>query len=227
MAAAVARSAPAPIGRPSRRQANDPNSKCQKHQVGLTQAGRYCKPTQSTESDGTIRTRGCRCARAPAASQTDSQMQTTHADRVHQHECTVATRSAQQADPGKHRRGGGGIHEREEPVRLRSRIDVQSLAYRQAHLIPQAIVLGREPQEQVGDRESREYQHRADEPRSTRHARSGPIAAGFRLRRQAGRAVISAGSAACPTASSRRSDGRLAGAIPFASFDVMSVGSPL
>ena len=83
-----------------------------------------------------------------------------------------------------------------------------------------------EPQEMVGDRESREHEHRAAESHPPNVLDPGPCEGGFTAT-QAAWALISAGSGAFSAASSRRKDGRLAGAIPFASFDVMSVGTPL
>ena len=64
-----------------------------------------------------------------------------HRVRQDQHERRPVL--AQQADEPQHRRRRGGIHEREEPARLGVGIDIQPLAKRHAHLVPEAVILVR------------------------------------------------------------------------------------
>ena len=63
--------------------------------------------------------------------------------RIHEHERQQRARPAEHAGPGEHRRRGGRIHERKETTALGPGVDIKPLSNGQAHLIPEAVILGR------------------------------------------------------------------------------------
>ena len=159
MAAAVATSTPAPTGRPRCKQANAPSRSASSNEIGLTQQidvvhqhddGKRGEnhDQRVTPSPGFDRQVDRKCDRGQPGR------------RIHEHERQQRPGAAEHAHPGKHRRRGGRIHERKETTALGPGVDIKPLSYSQAHLVPEAVILGRETQDQVGDRKRREDQHR-------------------------------------------------------------------
>ena len=100
--------------------------------------------------------------------------------RIHDHKRQQRARAAEHAEPGEHRRCGRWVHERKKTMALGPRIDIKPLPNGQAHLIPQAVVLGGVTEDEVGDRKCREDQHRTAKSEPPERARSEPSPSGAR-----------------------------------------------
>ena len=117
------------------------------------------------------------------------------ADRVRQDQHDRRPVLAQQAEETEHRRGRGGIHEREEPAGLGVGIDVQAVPEGLADLVPEAVVLVRLARQADGQRDGREDDHQHDKDGDQPAPEPGRVAPGM-------------GAGPCVRASPRPSRGR-------------------
>ena len=159
MAAAVAIKKPAPSGSSALQAGKGPQQQSQQQKIGLAQQIDVVHQNDDGKGGEDQDQRVTPCAGLL------DEVHRKHdrgqpGGRIHEHQSQQRTRQPKHADPGEHGRGRGRIHEGKKPTALGPGVDIKPLPDCRAHLVPEAVILGRETEHEIGDRERREDQHR-------------------------------------------------------------------